>query len=155
MTEVQGSLEGNGRRFCLIVSRFNGLVTERLEEGARRALEAHGVRPADIDVVRVPGAWELPFAARCVAELGYDAIVALGCVIRGETPHFEYVCRGATDGLATLTISTGVPIGFGLLTTDTAEQALRRAGGEAGDKGEAAALAALELGDLKAKLTSS
>jgi 6,7-dimethyl-8-ribityllumazine synthase len=144
MGVVQGQPDGSGKRFCLVVSRFNRLVTERLAEGARNALERHGVNSEDVDEVRVPGAWELPWAARRAAGSGYDGLVALGCVIRGETPHFDYVCRGATDGLAAL-VAEGVPVGFGLLTCDTHEQAMDRAGGDAGNKGEEAALAALEL----------
>lgn len=144
MGVVQGEPDGTGRRFCLVVSRFNRIVTERLAEGARRTLERHGANSDDVDEVRVPGAWELPWAARRAARSGYDGLVALGCVIRGETPHFDYVCRGATDGLAAL-VAEGVPVGFGLLTCDTHEQAMERAGGDAGNKGEEAALAALEL----------
>lgn len=147
MGVIQEKPDGTGRRFCLVVSRFNRLVTERLAEGARRALERHGVDPGDVDEVSVPGAWELPWAARRVARSGYDGLVALGCVIRGETPHFDYVCRGATDGLAALA-ADGVAVGFGLLTCDTHDQAVARAGGEAGNKGEEAALAALELAAL-------
>lgn len=144
MGVVQGEPDGSGRRFCLVVSRFNRLVTERLADGARRTLERHGADPGDVDEVRVPGAWELPWAARRAARAGYDGVVVLGCVIRGETPHFDYVCRGATDGLAAL-VADGVPVGFGLLTCDTHEQAMERAGGDVGNKGEEAALAALEL----------
>lgn len=144
MSVFRGEPDGAGRRFCLVVSRFNRLVTERLADGARRALERHGVDPGDVDEVSVPGAWELPWAARRVAGSGYDGLVALGCVIRGETPHFDYVCRGATDGLAALA-ADGVPVGFGLLTCDTHGQAVARAGGEAGNKGEEAAMAVLEM----------
>lgn len=144
MSVFQGEPDGADRRFCLVVSRFNRLVTERLARGARRTLERHGVDPDDVDEIRVPGAWELPWAVRRAARSGYDGLVALGCVIRGETPHFDYVCRGATDGLSALA-AEGVPVAFGLLTCDTHDQAVARAGGEVGNKGEEAALAVLEL----------
>ncbi|MEE9206784.1 MAG: 6,7-dimethyl-8-ribityllumazine synthase [Gemmatimonadota bacterium] len=140
---------GAGRRFCLIVSRFNEVVTEQLEAGARETLQRHGVEPGDIDVVAVPGAWELPYAARLAGERGYAGIVALGCVIRGETPHFDYVCLGAARGLEAAGRSSDAPIAFGVLTTDTLEQALQRAGGTVGHKGEEAALAALEMSQLR------
>lgn len=152
MTVFQAERRGEGRRFCLVVSRYHPMVTERLEEGAREALLRHGVRPGDIDVVRVPGAWELPLGARLAAARGYDGIVALGCVVRGETPHFDYVCRGAADGLATLSAGSGVAVGFGLLTTEDLRQALERAGGSAGNKGEEAALSVLELSELAERL---
>ena len=140
---------GAGKRFCLIVSRFNHVVTEQLEAGALETLQRHGVEPGDIDVVAVPGAWELPYAARLAGQKGYDGIVALGCIIRGETPHFDYVCLGAARGLEAAGRTCEAPIAFGVLTTDTLEQALRRAGGKAGHKGEEAALAALEMSQLR------
>ncbi len=143
----------SARRFCLVVSRFNEPVTRALEEGARRCLEEAGVPPDSIDVVHVPGAWELPLAAKLALEASpYDGVVALGCVVRGQTPHFEYVSLGATTGLEALARDTGVPIGFGLLTTDDAEQAYARAGGGKGNKGEEAALAVLEMCELAARL---
>ena len=142
-----------GLRLCLVVSRFNAPVTERLERGARRALEAGGVDPAKIDVYHVPGAWELPLGAHLALQsVDYDGVVALGCVIRGETPHFDYVCLGATTGLEALSRERGVPVGFGLLTTDTPDQAFARAAGEKGDKGQEAAAAVLEMCDLAARL---
>lgn len=135
-----------GRRFCLVVSRYHGEVTDRLASGARQELLELGVDAADVDVVSVPGAWELPWGVRrAVATERYDGVVALGCVIRGETPHFDYVCRGATDGLARLAAEGTVPVGFGLLTCDTAEQAEDRAGGVVGNKGAEAARAVAEL----------
>lgn len=149
-----GTGDGHGsRRFCLVVSRFNEPVTRSLEEGARRRLEAAGVAPDAIDVLRVPGAWELPLAVKLALQNSpYHGVVALGCVVRGETPHFEYVSLGATTGLEALARETGVPIGFGLLTTDDAEQAFARAGGSKGNKGEEAAQAVLEMCDLAARL---
>jgi 6,7-dimethyl-8-ribityllumazine synthase len=135
-----------GRRFCLVVSRYHGTITERLESGARRELLELGVDASDVDVVSVPGAWELPWGVRrAVATERYEGVVALGCVIRGETPHFDYVCRGATDGLARVASEGRTPVGFGLLTCDTAEQAEARAGGAVGNKGAEAARAVAEL----------
>ena len=130
----------------MVVSRFNEVVTEQLEVGAVDWLSAHGVR--DVDVVRVPGAWELPTGVRLAAGRGYDGIVALGAVIRGETPHFDYVCLAATQGLEAAGRDLGIPVGFGLLTTDTLEQALQRVGGTHGHKGEEAAEAVVEMCDL-------
>lgn len=145
--------EAAGRRFCLVVSRYHGVITERLESGARRELLELGADASDVEVVSVPGAWELPWGVRrAVATERYDGVVALGCVIRGETPHFDYVCRGATDGLARVASEGGVPVGFGLLTCDTAEQAEARSGGTVGNKGAEAARAVAELCGLSALL---
>lgn len=153
MSEYQGGLEGAGRRFAVVVSRFNELVTERLLTGARACLLQHGVAEGDTDVLWVPGAWELPGAALVAAHTGrYAGVVALGCVIRGETPHFDYVAGEASRGLASVVLETGVPVGFGVLTTDDADQALARAGGNKGNKGWEAALSALEMADLFAKI---
>jgi 6,7-dimethyl-8-ribityllumazine synthase len=153
MTDFEGSPVGAGRRVCVVVSRFNVIVTERLVEGALARLVEAGVEATDIDVVRVPGAWELPHAARAAAGRGYDAIVALGCVIRGETRHFEHIGRAAVDGLARLRDETGIPIGLGILTPETLEQALARSGGAVGHAGVQAAEAALELADLRRRLS--
>ncbi len=153
MSEIRGALDGAGRRFAVVVSRYNELVTERLLNGARACLLQHGVAEGDVDVIYVPGAWELPGAALLAAHGGgYAGIVALGCVIRGETPHFDYVAGEAARGLASVTMETGVPIGFGVLTTDNVEQALARSGGNKGNKGWEAALSALEMADLFAML---
>jgi 6,7-dimethyl-8-ribityllumazine synthase len=146
MPELGGEVNGEGHRFLVLASRFNELVTDRLLEGARACLLQHGVAEGDLDVVRVPGAFELPGAAAAALRSGgYDGLVAVGCVIRGETPHFDYVAGEAARGLQTLALTHDVPIGFGLLTTDTSEQALARAGGEKGNKGWEAALTALEM----------
>ncbi len=135
-----------GVRTALLVARFNADITERLLEGARRALLDHGAAASDIDAIRVPGAWELPQAAARAVESGsFDAIVALGCVIRGDTPHFEYVCTEATLGLGAVARSASVPLAFGVLTTDDAEQARARAGEGRDNKGYEAALAVLEM----------
>lgn len=143
---LKGSTRGEGLRLLVVVSRFNELETDLLLEGALECLDEHGVRKEDIDVAYVPGAFELPGAIGvAIREAGYDGIVALGCVIRGETPHFDYVAGEAARGIQALSIRHGVPIGFGVLTTDTREQALARAGGEHGNKGWEAALTTLEM----------
>jgi len=152
MTEFQGTPNGAGRRVCIIASRFNVMVTERLLEGAIEILVKSGVSPEAIDVVRVPGAWELPTAAAAAAEHSYDAIVAVGCVIRGETSHFERVSRAAVDGLMEVQLRSGIPIGLGILTPEDLTQALARAGGQAGHAGEQAAEAALEMAGLLGRL---
>ena len=144
---------GEGRRIAVVVSRFNSEVTTRLAEGAVDCLVRHGVAFEDIDVVWVPGAWELPSAAeRLLASDRYDALVAVGAVIRGETAHFEYIASSTATALGSLQREFSVPIGFGLLTTHSDEQAAERAGGAHGNKGWDAALAALEMADLFARL---
>jgi len=141
--------DGQGLRFAVVVARFNHLICVRLLEGCVGELEARGVAPEDVHVAWVPGAFELPLAARALAASGrYDAVVTLGAVIRGGTPHFDYVCQGVTDGVREVMRETGVPVAFGVLTTDDAEQALARAGGSDGNKGVDAALAALEMARL-------
>ena len=147
--EFSGAPRGQGRRCAVLVSRFNEVITQRLLEGALDALVRHGVAFDDVDVVWVPGAWELPAAARRVAASErYDALVALGAVIRGDTPHFDYVAGEASRGLAAASADFDVPIAFGVLTCDTMAQAEARAGGEHGNKGWDSALAALEMADL-------
>ena len=142
-----------GLRFGVVVSRFNHPVSSALLDGCVRELETRGASADQIHVVGVPGAFEIPFAARALAASGrYDAIVTLGAVIRGGTPHFEYVCRAATDGVREAARDTGVPVLFGVLTTDDMEQALARAGGSEGNKGQEAALAAVEMARLRASL---
>ncbi|HXF24167.1 MAG TPA: 6,7-dimethyl-8-ribityllumazine synthase [Gemmatimonadaceae bacterium] len=149
MAEFNGTPRGSGRRVVVVASRFNETITRPLVDGALEALVAHEVAFDDIDVIWVPGAWELPLAARRALESGrYDALVALGAVIRGETPHFDFVAGEASRGLALVCIDAGIPIGFGLLTCDTMDQALARAGGVHGNKGWDAALAALETTDV-------
>lgn len=149
MNEHSGRLDGTGKRFAIVVSRFNSLITAQLLSGAVQCLEQHGADPGDIDVFHVPGAWEIPQAARRVlAGERHDALIALGCVIRGATPHFDYVAGEAARGLGTLADQVTVPVVFGVLTTDTVEQALERAGTKAGNKGWDAALGAVELVDL-------
>jgi len=151
--EISATLNGDGLRFTLVVARFNDLITERLLDGAVDALVRHGVQRQHLEVVRVPGAWELPGAVRMVIERGKtDAVLALGCVIRGATPHFEYVSGQAASGLGALARSASVPVLFGVLTTDTLEQALERAGSKGGNKGWETALSALEMANLYREL---
>lgn len=153
MTDFEGVPLGRGRRVAVLVSRFNEAITRRLERGAVDALLEAGVADANLDIIRVPGAWELPAAAR--SALGtdrYDAVVAVGAVIRGETPHFDFVASAAARGLADAAAEYDTPIGFGLLTCDTLEQAEARAGGSHGNKGADAAHAALEMVDLRGRL---
>ena len=149
MPEFSGAPRGQGRRCAVLVSRFNEMITQRLLDGALDAFVRHGVAFDDVDVFWVPGAWELPAAARRVAASErYDALVALGAVIRGDTPHFDYVAGEASRGLANASAEFDLPIAFGVLTCDTMAQAEARAGGEHGNKGWDAALAALEMADL-------
>jgi 6,7-dimethyl-8-ribityllumazine synthase len=142
----------SGPRVVIVRSRFNELVTQRLLDGALACLSDHGLGPDDVEILDVPGAWELPVAAQLAAARGCSAIVALGCVIRGDTPHFDYVAGPAADGLARVALDSGVPIAFGVLTTETLDQALDRAGGREGNKGWDAALSALEMAALRARL---
>ena len=149
MPEFNGTPRGQGRRCAVVVSRFNETITQRLLDGALDALVRHGVAFDDVDVMWVPGAWELPAAARrAAATERYDALIALGAVVRGDTPHFDYVAGEASRGLSTASADFDVPVAFGLLTCDTMAQAEARAGGEHGNKGWDAALAALEMVDL-------
>jgi len=154
---IQGRhIAPDGARFGIILSRFNDLITERLLEGALGTLRRHGVDTEALPVVECPGAFEIPVLAKRMATSGdYDAIIALGAVIRGATPHFDYVCSGVTSGITSVSVDTGVPVAFGVLTTDTVEQAIERAGTKAGNKGEEAALAALEMADVHAQLDAS
>ena len=156
MAEFIGEPRGAGRRFAVVASRFNETVTAKLAEGAVDCLVRHGAAFDDVDVLWVPGAWELPAAVgHLLAGDRYAAIVAVGAVIRGDTPHFEFVAGEASRGLADLQREYGIPVGFGLLTTDTLAQAEARAGGEHGNKGWDAALAALEMVDLFARLEAA
>ena len=143
----QGPLNAANLRVGVIVSRFNEFITEKLAQGALETLEKHGCPHENISFVKVPGAWELPIAAKNIAA-SCDAIIALGAVVRGDTPHFEYVAGGAANGLGQVSLETGVPIAFGVLTTDDMQQAMDRAGGKSGNKGCEAAEAAIELANL-------
>jgi 6,7-dimethyl-8-ribityllumazine synthase len=151
---VQAKLDGSGLRFAVVVSRFNNLITERLLSGSREALEKSGVAKTDIEIVEVPGAFELPLACKKLASTdGYDALIAIGCVIRGETSHYDYVCSETARGLQLAQMDTGVPIMFCVLTCETQEQAMARAGGAHGNKGFDSGLAAIEMARLSQKLS--
>ena len=152
---IEGDLRVGDLRIALVASRFNEAIVERLVAGAIEALASSGADPAALELVRVPGAFDLPYVVRKVADSRrFDAIVALGAVIRGETPHFDYVATECAAGLARVSHETGVPVAFGVLTTDTEEQAFDRAGGAEGNKGADAARAAVELASLMRKLGS-
>ncbi|MGD0490304.1 MAG: 6,7-dimethyl-8-ribityllumazine synthase [Steroidobacteraceae bacterium] len=150
---IEGELTARDLRFGIVVTRFNEFVVEPLLRGALDALKRHGATEKQIEIVRVPGAFDMPIAVRKLAmSRRYEALVALGAVIRGQTPHFDYVAGECASGLARIALESGVPIGFGVLTTDTMEQAVDRAGGKAGNKGADAALASLEMANLLRRL---
>ena len=153
MKIIEGDFATPKGRFAIIAGRFNGFVVESLVAGARDVLVRHGVQDAAIDLIRVPGAWEIALAASKLAASGkYVAIIALGAVIRGATPHFDFVASECAKGLAQAALASGVPVAFGVLTTDSIEQAIERAGTKAGNKGADAAMAALEMVSLYGKL---
>lgn len=141
----EGKLIGQGQKFGIIVSRFNEFITNKLLSGCIDTLVRHEVDNADIDIAWVPGAFEMPLAAQKMAQRGYDAVICLGAVIRGATPHFEYVAAEVTKGIAQVGLNTGVPIIYGVITADTIEQAIERAGTKAGNKGSDAAITAIEM----------
>ncbi|MBU2767317.1 6,7-dimethyl-8-ribityllumazine synthase [Acidithiobacillus ferrivorans] len=143
---IDGSLQAGEHRFALLVSRFNNFITQQLEQGAVDALRRHGAEEEQVHVVYVPGAYEMPLVAQKLARSGnYDAVICLGAVIRGSTPHFDYVAAEVSKGVAQVSMDTGVPVIFGVLTTDSIEQAIERAGTKAGNKGFDAAMTALEM----------
>jgi 6,7-dimethyl-8-ribityllumazine synthase len=145
----EGQLSATGLRFAIVVSRFNSFITERLLAGAMDAIQRAGADADSIDVVKVPGSWEMPMAACELARQNrYDAVICLGAVIRGDTPHFDYVAAEAAKGVAHASIDTGVPVAFGVLTTNTLEQAIDRAGAKGGNKGFDAAMTAIEMANL-------
>ena len=147
MIEIEGNIRATGKKFAIVVARFNGFVVESLLDGALDTLERHGeVNPDDVTVVRVPGAYELPLAAQKLAQKNkFDAIIAIGAVIRGGTPHFDFVAGECNKGLAQVSLDAGIPVAFGVITTDSIEQAIERSGTKAGNKGAEAALCALEM----------
>jgi len=153
MRNVEGKLVATGLKFALIVSRFNSFITERLLEGALDCLRRQGVSEDALTVVRVPGAWEIPLVAKRLAQgRAFDAVICLGAVIRGSTPHFDYVAAEVSKGIAQVSLESAVPIAFGILTTENLEQAIERAGSKAGNKGFAAAEAAIEMVNLLKEL---
>ena len=152
---IEGHLDAKGLKFALLVTRFNSFVTERLVSGALDALSRTGANPDDIEMVRVPGSWELPVVAREIAlQKRHDAIICLSAVIRGDTPHWDYIAAEASKGLAQTAMDNGVPVAFGVLTCDTLEQAIDRAGAKSGNKGYDAAMSAVEMGNLMRRLRS-
>jgi 6,7-dimethyl-8-ribityllumazine synthase len=143
---IEGKLNAEGQRIGIVISRFNSFICERLLEGAMDALIRHGADENDIEVVRVPGAFEIPLVAKKMVSSGrYDGLICLGAVIRGSTPHFDYVCAEVSKGIASVSLDAGMPVGFGVLTTDNIEQAIERAGSKAGNKGAEAAMAVIEM----------
>ena len=154
MHTIQGSGRAAGFRFAVVVSKYNDFVTDRLQTGALEALSTGGVNRDEVTVVRVPGAYELPLAAQHAAESGrFDAVVCLGSLIRGETPHFEYISSAVSHGLTEAAAATGIPMAFGVLTTNSVEEALARAVDGSGNKGREAAVAAIEMAEVIAQLT--
>jgi 6,7-dimethyl-8-ribityllumazine synthase len=145
----EGKISAEGKKFALVVSRFNDFVSDKLLSGALDALSRHGARDEDIDVVKVPGCFEIPLMAKKMAmKEKYDAVICIGAVIRGSTPHFEYVAAEVSKGIGQVGLQAGVPVIFGVITTDTLEQAIERAGAKAGNKGWSAAVAAMEMANL-------
>ena len=155
-TEKKGNLNAKGLRLAIVVSRFNSFITERLLAGALDVLVRAGAGDKQVEVVRVPGSFEIPVAAKRLAETGrYHALVCLGCIIRGQTQHFDYISAEVTRGIQLAAVETGVPIAFGVLTTDTLEQAIDRAGAKSGNKGADAALSAVEMATLLQKVSGN
>lgn len=147
--KYEGMLIGEGLKFGLVVSRFNELITSKLLEGARDALARHGIKEEDVDIARTPGAFEIPLVAKKMAQTGkYDAIICLGAVIRGGTPHFDYIASQVSKGIASASLELGLPITFGIITADTLEQAIERAGTKMGNTGFQAGLNAIEMANL-------
>lgn len=150
---IEGELKAEGLRFAIVVSRFNSFITERLLAGALDALNRAGAAQDSVDIIRIPGAWEFPITVgAATARNRYDAIICLGAVIRGDTPHFDYVAGQAATGIAQVSLKSGIPVAFGVLTTNTVEQAIDRAGAKAGNKGFDAAMTAIEMANLLRKL---
>ncbi len=146
---IEGNLSSKGLKFAVIVSRFNDFISSRLLEGAVDTLLRSGAAEGDMDIVKVPGSYEMPVVAKRLASMGsYDAIICLGCVIRGDTPHFDYVAAEAAKGIAKVSLDAGVPVSFGVITADNLEQAIERAGTKSGNKGRDAALTAIEMANL-------
>lgn len=150
---IQGDMTAKGLKFGIVAARFNDFITSKLLDGAIDALQRHGAAEGDIEVVRVPGAYEIPLAAKMLTQSKkYNAVICLGAVIRGATPHFEYVSAEVSKGVAAVSLETGLPVIFGVLTTDTIEQAVERAGAKSGNKGWDAALSAIEMANVVRQL---
>jgi len=153
MNTIEGKLVANGGKYAILVARFNSFIVDSLLDGALDTLKRHGVEESDIEIIRVPGAFEMPIAAQRIAGLKkYEAIIALGAVIRGGTPHFEYVAGECVKGLSQVSLNANIPVAFGVLTVDSIEQAIERAGTKAGNKGGEAAITALEMVNLFAEM---
>lgn len=148
MKEYSANLVSNGKKYAIVVARFNHFITDRLVEGCLDTLKRHEVKDEEIDLIRVPGAFEIPLAAKKLAHKDYDAVICLGAVIRGDTSHYDYVCSEVSKGIANVSLESGKPIIFGVVTTDTIEQAVQRAGTKAGNKGSDAAISAIEMANL-------
>ncbi|MCM8783052.1 MAG: 6,7-dimethyl-8-ribityllumazine synthase [Candidatus Omnitrophica bacterium] len=149
---VEGNLIAKGKKFCIIASRFNDFITKDLIRGCEDALIRHGVEDKDISIFWVPGAFEIPLVASKLAKKDFDAIICLGAVIRGATPHFEYICAEVSKGISKVSLQTGIPVIFGIITADTIEQAIERAGTKEGNKGRDAALNAIEMANLLSQI---
>jgi len=148
MREYSAELTSVGKKYAVVVARFNHFITDRLVEGCLDTLKRHGVKDEEIEIIRVPGAFEIPLAAQKASKKDYDAIITLGAVIRGDTPHFDYVCAEVSKGVANVSLNTEKPVIFGVITTDTIDQAIQRAGVKSGNKGADAALSAIEMANL-------
>lgn len=148
MKEHSANLVSNGKKYAIVVARFNHFITDRLVEGCLDTLKRHEVKDEEIELVRVPGAFEIPLAAKKLAHKDYDAVICLGAVIRGDTSHYDYVCSEVSKGIANVSLESGKPVIFGVVTTDTIEQAVQRAGTKAGNKGSDAAISAIEMANL-------
>jgi 6,7-dimethyl-8-ribityllumazine synthase len=153
MKIIEGELQAKGLKFGVVISRFNDFITSKLLDGAKDALLRHGAKEEDIDIIKVPGSFEIPMVAKRLALKGtYNAIICLGTVIRGATPHFEYIAAEVSKGIASASMETGIPIAFGIITSDTIEQAVERAGTKSGNKGWDAAITAIEMAQLLKKI---
>ena len=153
MKEISGDMIAHGLKFAFVVSRFNEMIGEQLLEGALDTFQRHGGNPDDILVIRVPGAFEIPLAAKKAVSSGkHNAVICLGAVIRGETPHFDYVAANAASGISSVSLESGIPVSFGILTTETIEQAIERSGTKSGNQGRIATLTAIEMASLMTKI---
>ena len=149
MRIIEGMLRGEGKKFAIVVSRFNDFITSKLSDGALDCLHRHGVKDDDLSLIRVPGAFEIPLTAQKLAQSGnYDGVICLGAVIRGATTHYDYVCSEVSKGIAKVSLDTNIPVGFGIVTTENIEQAIERAGTKSGNKGYDTAMGVLEMADL-------